>query len=130
MAQAPQPRWPFPDFKGAALCAMIVSDDLELPMQITGPLCRAARALVQWPRTQLASASGVAKADIRAFETGDVDPGDKAREALTHALESAGAVFLDEDDLGAGVRLRFTRRDVKQLRRLEGEGGAVGEDDV
>ena len=99
-------------------------------MQITGPLCRAARALVQWPRNQLATASGVAKADIRAFETGDVDPGDEARTTLKHALETAGAVFIDEDDLGAGVRLRFTKRDVKQLRRLEGEGGAVGEDDV
>ncbi len=99
-------------------------------MQLTGPLCRAARALVQWPRTQLASTSGVAKATIRAFETGDVDPGDEARVALQQALETAGAVFLDEDDLGAGVRLRFTRKDVKQLRRLEGEGGAVGDDDV
>lgn len=99
-------------------------------MTITGPLCRAARALVQWPRTQLATASGVAKPAIRAFETGDVDPGEGARAALKHALETAGAVFLDEDDLGAGVRLRFTKRDVKQLRRLEGEGGQVGEDDV
>ena len=99
-------------------------------MQITGPLCRAGRALVQWPRTQLASASGVKKGDIRAFETGDVDPGEQARAALMHALETAAAVFLDEDDLGAGVRLRFTKRDVKQLRRLEAEGGAVGDDDV
>jgi DNA-binding XRE family transcriptional regulator len=99
-------------------------------MQITGPLCRAARALVQWPRAQLATASGVAKPAIRAFETGDVDPGDEAKAALKHALETAGAVFLDEDDLGAGVRLRFTRKDVKQLRRLEGEGGTIGEDDV
>lgn len=99
-------------------------------MQITGPLCRAARALVQWPRAQLASESGVKAKKIRAFETGDVDPGDGAMASLRRALEAAGAVFLDEDDLGAGVRLRFTRRDVKQLRRLEGEGGAVGEDDV
>ena len=99
-------------------------------MQITGPLCRAARALVQWPRTQLATASGVAKPAIRAFETGDVNPGDEAKAALKLALETAGAVFLDEGDLGVGIRLRFTRKDVKQLRRLEGEGGAVGEDDV
>jgi DNA-binding XRE family transcriptional regulator len=99
-------------------------------MDITGPLCRAARALVQWPRRQLAQASGVPKEAIRAFETGDIDPGLDAKRALRHALETAGAVFLDEDDLGAGVRLRFTAKDVKQLRRLEGEGGQVGEDDV
>lgn len=100
-------------------------------MTLTGPLCRAARALVQWPRTQLATATGVLKPAIRAFETGDVDPGEDARTKLQHALESAGAVFIPEDsDLGAGVRLRFNARDVKQLRRLENEGGAVGEDDV
>lgn len=99
-------------------------------MQITGPLCRAARALVQWPRRQLAADSGVPKPAIRAFETGDVDPGDAAKAALRQALERAGAVFIDEDDLGAGVRLRFTARDVRQLRRLEGEGGSVGDDDV
>ncbi|MBX3428104.1 MAG: hypothetical protein KF779_00825 [Hyphomonadaceae bacterium] len=99
-------------------------------MQITGSLCRAGRALVQWTRTQLASESGIEKADIRAFETGDVDPGDEARAVLKRALEAAGAVFLDEDNLGAGVRLRFTERDVKQLRRFEGEGGSAGEDDV
>jgi len=99
-------------------------------MTITGPLCRAARALVQWPRAQLCAASGVPKPAIRAFETGDVDPGPEAVAALKHALETAGAVFIDEDALGAGVRLRFTARGVKQLRRLEGEGGAVGEDDV
>lgn len=100
-------------------------------MTLTGPLCRAARVLVQWPRAQLASETGVDKAAIRAFETGDVDPGDESKAKLKHALESAGAVFIPEDaDLGAGVRLRFNTRDVKQLRRLENEGGAVGEDDV
>ncbi len=99
-------------------------------MDLTGSLCRAARALVQWPRRQLASASGVPKEAIRAFETGDVDPGAEAKTALKHALERAGAVFIDEDDLGPGVRLRFTAKDVKQIRRLEGEGGPVGDDDV
>mgnify|MGYP002784879443 FL=1 len=100
-------------------------------MTLTGPLCRAARILVQWPRAQLASETGVDKAAIRAFETGDVDPGHESKAKLKHALEAAGAVFIPEDaDLGAGVRLRFNTRDVKQLRRLENEGGAVGEDDV
>ena len=99
-------------------------------MELTGALCRAGRALVQWPREQLADVSGVSKKAIRDFETGDSNPGKKERAALKHALETAGAVFLDEDDMGAGVRLRFTRRDVKQLNRLEGEGGVVGDDDV
>lgn len=99
-------------------------------MELTGPLCRAARALVQWRRVQLAEEAGVARRAIRQFESGGADPGDKAKAALMHALERAGAVFLDEDNLGAGVRLRFTAKDVGALSRLEGEGGAVGEDDV
>lgn len=97
---------------------------------LTGPLCRAARALVQWPRRKLADASGVAKDAIRAFETGGIDPGEAARVALQHALERGGAVFLPEDSMGVGVRLRFTAKDVKAINRLEGEGGPVGEDDV
>jgi transcriptional regulator with XRE-family HTH domain len=99
-------------------------------VELTGPLCRAARALVQWPRERLAEECGVTKKAVREFETGNVDPGEDVRAKIKHALEQGGAVFLDEGDMGAGVRLRFTARDVKQLRRLEGEGGAVGEDDV
>ncbi|MBX3511073.1 MAG: helix-turn-helix transcriptional regulator [Hyphomonadaceae bacterium] len=99
-------------------------------MPISGPLCRAARALVQWSRTELAVRSDVSKSAIRDFETANVDPGADAVRRLQHALEQGGAVFLAEGDMGAGVRLRFTARDVKQLRRLEGEGGAMGEDDV
>lgn len=104
-------------------------------MQITGPLlsgplCRAARALTQMSRPALAELSGVAKREIRDFESGAALDA-RARMALRHALEQSGAVFLDEDDdLGAGVRLRFTQPDVRQLQRLEGEGGKAGEDDV
>lgn len=32
--------------------------------------------------------------------------------------------------MGAGVRLKFTRQDVKQIDRLESEGGIVRSDDV
>lgn len=30
--------------------------------------------------------------------------------------------------MGAGIRLKFTRQDVKQILRLEGEGGIAGSD--
>ena len=37
-------------------------------------------------------------------------------------------MFIAENDcIGAGVRLKFVRRDVKQIGRLENEGGIVGE---
>ena len=99
-------------------------------MQITGPLCRAARALIQWPRRKLADEAGVARSLIRNFEGAGVDPGERVRAAIQAALERGGAVFLPEDKMGAGVRLRFTAKDVRAIDRLEAEGGAVGEDDV
>jgi hypothetical protein len=42
-----------------------------------------------------------------------------------------GVVVVDESaDMGAGVRLKFTRADVRQIARLEGEGGIIGSDDA
>lgn len=42
-----------------------------------------------------------------------------------------GIVLVPEDELmGAGVRLKFTRRDVKEIARLEGEVGIAGPDDA
>jgi DNA-binding XRE family transcriptional regulator len=99
-------------------------------MELTGPLCRAARALVQWPRERLAEECGVTKKAIREFETAGIDPGPKLKAKLRRTLELGGAVFIPEGELGAGVRLRHTRKDVRALTRLEGEGGPVGEDDV
>jgi hypothetical protein len=68
---------------------------------------------------------------VRAFEDGvqQVDPAIGSR--LRAALEAGGAHFIEEDaEGGAGVRLKFTRKDVRAIRRWEGEGGPVGEDDV
>jgi hypothetical protein len=36
----------------------------------------------------------------------------------------------ETDGMGAGVRLKFTRTDVRQIARLENEGGVVGSDDA
>ncbi len=49
---------------------------------------------------------------------------------LRATLESGGAVFIDEDALGAGVRLKFTRKEVRSINQLENEGGPVADDDV
>ena len=52
-------------------------------------------------------------------------------EAVRRALKSFGVMFIAENHrMGAGVRLKFLRRDVKQIDRLENEGGIVGYDDV
>lgn len=100
-------------------------------MPITGPLCRAARALVQFSREELAEDSGVSVEIIRNLETGLAIPPVEALSKLQAALEEGGAVFIPESgDGGVGVRLKFTKRDVRAINRLEGECGAVGEDDV
>jgi hypothetical protein len=57
--------------------------------------------------------------------------GDSSQPERGSSTIDGGAVFIDEDErAGAGVRLKFNRGDVRAIRRLEGEGGATGEDDV
>jgi hypothetical protein len=50
--------------------------------------------------------------------------------AIRGALEAAGIQFIPENGGGAGVRLKFTRGEVKAIDVLENEGGIVGDDDV
>ena len=100
-------------------------------MPITGPQALAARVLVEWPRDHVARLSGVDVDTLAAFERGKIDPGDATRNAIKAALESGGAVFIPEDGRqGTGVRLKFTKKDARQINRLESEGGPVGDDDV
>ncbi|WP_348642008.1 XRE family transcriptional regulator [Mesorhizobium sp. B2-4-19] len=49
---------------------------------------------------------------------------------LEVALELLGAVFIDENGGGIGVRLKFTESEAKRIARLEGEGGIVANDRV
>jgi hypothetical protein len=52
-------------------------------------------------------------------------------EAVTRGMSHFGVVIVEETDgMGAGVRLKFTRTDVRQIARLEGEGGIVVSDDA
>lgn len=51
--------------------------------------------------------------------------------AVRRGLDHFGVIVIDlSDGLGAGVRLKFTGQDARQIARLEGEGGIVGSDDV
>lgn len=98
---------------------------------MTGPLARAARALVQWPRHHVARLAALDEALLAEFEQGLAEPEEEAKLRLRQALEQGGAVFLTEDrGGGVGVRLKFTRKDVRAINRMESEGGPVGSDDV
>lgn len=57
---------------------------------ITGPMCKAARALVEITRSKLATAAGVDEAVIEAFERRINVPEAATVEALQSALEALG----------------------------------------
>lgn len=97
---------------------------------ITGSQCRAGRALVEVTRNKLSIRSGIEEAVIEAFERKLQLPEPDAIAALQEALVSLGAVFIDENGGGIGVRLKFTESEAKRIARLEGEGGIVASDSV
>jgi transcriptional regulator with XRE-family HTH domain len=98
---------------------------------ITGPLCKAARALVGVSRYKLAANSGVDTRAIELFERGISVPDEAAVAALRSALEVLGAMFIPEEGShGVGVRLKFNRSITKRIGTLENEGGPPAKDDV
>lgn len=97
---------------------------------MTGPQCRAARALAELSREMLARLSKVDEATIKEFERKLGKPDKAEIERLRGALEMAGIVFIAENGGGAGVRLKFTASETRRIATLEGEGGLVGLDDV
>lgn len=78
-------------------------------VMITPAQIRAARALIGWKQTDLASASGVSEMSIKNIERGVTDPRASTLTAIQKAMENAGVLFLEPGatrDGGAGVRLR------------------------
>ena len=101
----------------------------EAPI-ITAAQCRAARALIEWTVDKLSQASKVDARTITDFEARYRVPGEEAKRRIRVALEEGGVIFIAENGGGAGVRLKFSRREVRAINRWEGEGGTVGEDDI
>ena len=76
---------------------------------ITPAQIRAARALIVWKQTDLASASGISEMSIKNIERGATDPRASTLLAIQMALEGAGVLFVDPGvtrEGGVGVRLR------------------------
>lgn len=100
---------------------------------VTGRLIAAARALTGISAKDLATTSGVSIETLRQMEASGgawLQPGADL-DAVKRALETFGAIFIPESEgIGAGVRLKFLRQDVRQIGRLETEGGIVADDDV
>jgi transcriptional regulator with XRE-family HTH domain len=101
--------------------------------KMTGRLIAAARALAGISREDFAGAAGIPAETIALMEANGSAwlHSENDAEAVSRAFDSFGVLVIDEDDsMGAGVRLKFTRQDVKQILRLEGEGGIVHSDDA
>ncbi len=101
-------------------------------VKITGRIVAAGRALVGVGREDFARVAGMPVERIAFLEASGSAwlPTQDDIEAVSRALEHFGAVVIAEDgNMGAGVRLKFTRQDVKQILRLEGEGGIARSDD-
>ena len=78
-------------------------------ISITIEQFRAARALLNWSRTELAKRSGQHPTTVKRVETPDSEKvSDEARENLKSTLEAAGVEFTNGD--APGVRLRGKRR--------------------
>ena len=100
--------------------------------RLTGRVVAAGRALTGVSQRELAAAAEIPLEKLRLLESSGAAwiPEDTS-EAIARGLETFGAVIVPEGDgMGAGVRLKFTRQDVKQIDRLENEGGIAGSDDV
>jgi transcriptional regulator with XRE-family HTH domain len=101
--------------------------------QISGRLIAAARALIGISQAEFASAAGLPVEALGLMEAGGSAwlRSERDVEAVSRALEYYGVIVIEESGgMGAGVRLKFTRQDVSQIARLEGEGGIVGSDDA
>ena len=71
---------------------------------------RAARALLGWSQTELASQASLSLPTVKRVEGGfGPNVSEEARLRLQQALESAGIEFLEEDGAGLGVRFRKTK---------------------
>ncbi|CAM5281052.1 DNA-binding XRE family transcriptional regulator [Aquamicrobium terrae] len=98
---------------------------------ITGPMCEAARVLVQIDRLRLAETVHMSEREITDFEKGDHALPVATIELIARALEDYGAIFLPEEgSRGVGVRLKFSRSVTDRLEDLENEGGPSRPDEV
>jgi transcriptional regulator with XRE-family HTH domain len=77
---------------------------------LTPDQLRAARALVDWTREDLADKSGVSRNTVKGFERDGTDPKLSTLHKWRRALEAAGVEFIDDgrksDEGGPGVRFR------------------------
>jgi transcriptional regulator with XRE-family HTH domain len=106
---------------------------MSTKIRMSGRLIAAARALTGISQVDFAEASGLSVDALLLMEASGSAwlHSEHDIEAVSRGLDHFGVIVIEETDgMGAGVRLKFTRQDVRQIARLEGEGGIVGSDDA
>jgi transcriptional regulator with XRE-family HTH domain len=90
--------------------------------QIDRAQVRAARALLEWTQTDLATAAKIAVPTVKRFETGVRTPIPVVKAAIVRALEDAGVEFIAaKSGKGVGVRLREdNRNDQRAIQAAKG----------
>lgn len=73
---------------------------------MTPAQCRAARALLDWTQPKLAESASLGLSTVVDFERARRAVSPDAAAAIRVALEKAGAIFVDENGEGPGVRLK------------------------
>lgn len=75
---------------------------------ITAAQIRAARALLNWKQTDLATASGVSEMSVKNLERGNTDPRVSTLSAIENAFTVAGIEFIETNDREGVARKRTT----------------------
>lgn len=84
----------------------------NLPAILTPMQCKMSRAGLDWGLRELAQRSGVGIATVNRFEKGTLGSDHPAIPIIQMTFEVAGAVFLEDDGRGVGVRQK--KSDVQQ----------------
>ncbi|MHC1998857.1 helix-turn-helix domain-containing protein (plasmid) [Methylobacterium sp. CM6241] len=79
---------------------------IKTETMLTKELCRGARAMLDWSRTDLAKAAGLSDRTITDYERGAREPHDNNKRAMQEAFEKAGLEFIPANGGGAGIRFR------------------------
>lgn len=90
---------------------------------ISAAQCRAARAMINWSQDDLATNAQVARATIADFERRERDPVRNNLFSIISAFEARGVTFVEEGELGAGVRL--TQPELEYINSVRLRGGDV-----
>jgi hypothetical protein len=115
----------------SSFCAL--EGSMSSTPRISGRVIAAARTLAGIGEADFAAAAGLPLESLRGMEAGGSAylRTERDVEAVRRGLEHFGLIVLEESDgMGAGVRLKFTRQETKQIGRLENEGGIIGSDDA